>query len=583
MNQEGISISYHVSMPQPENHLFKVRLEIDNWQETSLNLRMPVWTPGSYLVREYVRHLQNFSAKNTLKNKDLATKKIAKNSWLIETNNDEKITISYQMYANELTVRTNHLDATHGFFTGAALFFYIPNYENIPISITIETPHPDWQITTALPQVSTKKNTFVAENFDTLVDSPFEIGLQSKHNFTVEDKSHQWVIWGEGNIEIDRIIEDTKKIIQTESEMFGGLPYDNYFFLLHLSASGFGGLEHKDCTVLNYPRFGFKDKDKYNRFLQLVTHEFFHLWNVKRIRPQALEKFDYDQENYTPSLWFCEGSTSYYDMILPVRSKIYDRQECLKLLSKDISQYLNTRGRKIQPLAESSYDAWIKLYRRDTYSNNNQISYYLKGQFIALFLDLIIRNNTNNENSYDDVMRVMWQKFGKDEIGYSPQQLITEIETIAQTDLTEFFHLYLQTTTELPFNEYLAPFGLTLEAKQEDDEKVVPYLGITITKQDCTDKITFVDADSPAGKVGIDAGDELLAIDGYRVTSDNLTQRLEDYQAGDTIQLTIFHQEELQTFSVTLDSPKPSSYEIKIIDNPTPQQQENFDKWLSVN
>ena len=570
MNQEEINIHYYVSMPQPAEHLFKVQLEINNWQEKILNLKMPVWTPGSYLVREYAKHLQNFSAKNTIKNNDLVNKKVAKNHWLIETNNNDQITINYEIYANDLTVRTNHLNNTHGFFTGAALFFYIPSYENIPLKVTIAPPHQDWQITTALPQVKDQENTFLAVDFDTLVDSPFEIGIQQKYDFAVENKPHQWVIWGEGNLEIDRLIKDTTKIITTESQLFGDLPYDDYFFLLHLSGSGFGGLEHKNCCVLNYPRFGFKKKEKYNRFMQLVAHEFFHLWNVKRIRPQALEKFDYDQENYTTSLWFCEGTTSYYDLIIPLRSGIYDREEFLKLLSKAITEYLKIGGRKIQPLGESSFDAWIKLYRRDAYSNNCQISYYLKGELVTLLLDLIIRSNTNNDKCYDDVMRIMWNKFGKEEIGFSPEELIAEIEAVASVDLSEFFSLYLDTTTELPFNKYFEPFGLILEAKQEDN--VIPYLGITVKKQDSIDKITFVDANSPAGKSGIDAGDELLAIDNFRVTSDTLTERLENYQEGDIIQLTVFHQEELKTVEIQLTSPQPSSYEVKVIDNPTEKQ-----------
>ena len=574
MNQAIVNIHYHVSMLNPAEHIFKVRLEISNWQEKSITLKFPVWTPGSYLIREYARHIQSFSAQSATTNQPLESSKISKNTWLINNIDSHKIIINYEIYANDLTVRTNHLDSTHGFFTGAALFFYIPSYEDQAIAVTITPPHRDWEITTALPPIENQENTFLASDFDTLVDSPFEIGMQNKYDFEVENKAHQWVIWGQGNLEIDQLIEDTKKIIKTESQLFGGLPYEQYFFLLHLSASGFGGLEHKDCCILNYPRFGFKNKDKYNRFIQLVAHEFFHLWNVKRIRPKALEKFDYEQENYTTSLWFCEGSTSYYDLLIPLRSGIYDRQEFLNLLGKEITKYLKIGGRNIQPLDESSFDAWIKLYRRDAYSNNCQISYYLKGELVTLLLDLLIRNNTDNDKSYDDVMRIMWSKFGQEETGFSPEELISEIETIANLDLSEFFHFYLEKTTELPFNQYFEPFGLVLEPQKENT--VVPYLGITIKN----DNITFVDANSPAGKAGIDAGDELLAIDNFRVTSKTLNDRLENYQEGDHIQVTFFHQEELITKEIKLASPLSSSYQVKIIDNPTEKQQENLNKWL---
>lgn len=574
------NIHYFVAMPNPESHLFEVTLNLENWQEKTLNLKMPVWTPGSYLVREYSRNLQNLSAKNTDNNNILKATKTAKNSWLINTESEHNITIKYEIYANDLTVRTNHLDGTHGYFNGAALFFYIPNYQTYPYKITIITPHSDWRISTSLPKITTEENTFLAEDFDTLVDSPFEIGTQKIYNFTVENKPHQWVIWGEGNIDIKKLIRDTEKIIKTEAKIFGELPYPDYFFLLHLSASGFGGLEHKNCCVLNYPRFGFKKKEKYHRFLQLVAHEFFHLWNVKRIRPKALETFDYDQENYTTSLWFSEGSTSYYDMIIPLRSNIYNRQTFFDLLSKDITQYLTTPGRLIQPLGESSFDAWIKLYRRDAYSNNCQISYYLKGQLVTLLLDLLIRKNTDSQKSFDDVMLTMWQKFGKEEIGFTPEDLQREIEAIANQDLTEFFTLYLDSTVELPFNEYFEEFGLKLEAKI--DKQTPPYLGLNVQKEGGIDKITFVDANSPAGKVGIDAGDELLAIDNFRVTADNLTERLQNYNPSDVIKLTYFHQEELKTATIKLDLPKPVNYQVKMIENISQKQQELLNKWLYV-
>lgn len=581
MNKFSPNIHYIVSIPCPESHLFTITLNIENWQENILDLKMPVWTPGSYLVREYSRHLQNFQANSSENQSQLTWQKKAKNYWQIDTKNQENITIKYQIYANDLTVRTNHLDSTHGYFNGAALFFYLPNYDKLAFTISIEPPQPHWHISTSLPRISDTINTFLAEDFDTLVDSPFEIGTQKIAHFTVANKPHQWVIWGEGNLKLGKLIQDTIKIIEIEAKIFKELPYENYFFLLHLSASGFGGLEHKNCCVLNYPRFGFQKKEKYDRFIQLVAHEFFHLWNVKRIRPKALETFDYEQENYTTSLWFSEGSTSYYDMIIPLRAGIYNRQTFFDLLSKDISQYLSTPGRQIQPLAESSFDTWIKLYRRDSYSNNCQISYYLKGQLVTLLLDLLIRKNSDNDKSFDDVMLTMWQKFGKEEIGFTPEDLKQEIEKIAHTDLTEFFNLYLESTIELPLNEYFEPFGLKLEAKI--DNNMPPYLGLKTQKDGGIEKITFVDANSPAGKVGIDADDELLAIDNFRVNSDNLIDRLQDYQAGDIIKVTYFHQEELKTVEVKLATPQPLGYQVKIIDNPSKKQQEMLHKWLNNN
>ncbi|MEJ1933451.1 M61 family metallopeptidase [Nostoc sp. NIES-2111] len=570
------TINYLVAMPQPETHLFEVSLQIVNYSSPILDLRMPVWTPGSYLVREYAKNLQDFTA--FAGDKVLPWRKISKNHWQINKGDVSEVTVRYRIFANELSVRTNHLDATHGYFNGAALFFRIPGWENLPIRVTILPPHPQWRVTTPLPTISEQFNTFYAADFDTLVDSPFEIGEHQLYHFEVLGKPHELAIWGQGNYQVQQLIRDTQKIIQVEAQMFGGLPYERYVFLVHLFAQAYGGLEHKNCCSLIYQRFGFRSQDKYERFIQLVAHEFFHLWNVKRIRPQALEVFNYDQENYTPSLWFCEGTTSYYDLLIPLRAGIYDVKAYLNYWSKEITRLLTTPGRKVQPLSESSFDAWIKLYRPDTNTGNSQISYYLKGEMVSLLLDLLIRARYRNQRSLDDVMRQMWQKFGQAEIGYTPEQLQAVIESVAGVDLTDFFARYIDGTEELPFNQYLEPFGLQLVTEREEE----PYLGIKINTENGREIIKFVEAGSPAQLAGIDAGDELLAIAGIKITAHQLSDRLKDYQANDTIQVTVFHQDELRTYSVTLDSPRPTKYQLLPVKNPDATQQENFAGWLGA-
>jgi predicted metalloprotease with PDZ domain len=568
-------IHYRVAMPQPQSHLFEVTLQISGWQEPLLNLRMPVWTPGSYLVREYARHVQDFSATA---HQPLPWRKLAKNHWQIETQGHSEITVQYRVFANELTVRTNHLDASHGYFNGAALFFYLPGLEQQPIRVTIDPPS-DWRVATALPPVPGEANTFEARDFDTLVDSPFEIGQHQLYEFEVLGKPHQLAIWGQGNANPEQIIRDTEKIIQTEAQLFGGLPYDHYLFLLHLTGQGFGGLEHKNSCSLIYSRFGFQADDQYQRFMQLVAHEFFHLWNVKRIRPKALEVFNYEAENYTPSLWFSEGTTSYYDLMLPLRAGIYDARTYVKNLAKEISRYLSTPGRLVQPLNESSFDAWIKLYRRDNNSDNSQISYYLKGEMVSLLLDLLIRAKHNNQRSLDQVLQRLWQEFGQPEVGFTPEQLQAVIESVAETDLTDFFQRYLDTTEELPLRQYLEPFGLQV---LPETAGLPPFLGINVTGDNGRELIRFVESGSPAQQAGIDPDDELLAIDGIRVRANQLNDRLKNYQPGDTIQLTVFHQDELHTYPVTLSQPRPKSYQLVAVKNPSIEQQQNFQGWLGA-
>jgi predicted metalloprotease with PDZ domain len=581
MNHFVPELRYQVSMPQPQSHYFEVRLQIQGWQGDDLALKFPVWTPGSYLVREYVRHLQDFTVSDGITQSRLTFQKVSKNHWQISTQSVEIINITYRIYANDLTVRTNHLDDSHGFFTGAALFFYIPGFEACPLTLTVIPPAPAWQIATVLPvkerDQATGVTTFHVPDFDTLVDSPVEVGLHHSHEFTVAAKSHHFVVWGSSHLDAQQLIQDTQKIIATEAGLFGGLPYDRYLFLLHLAHQGFGGLEHKNCCVLNYGRFGFRDPEKYQRFLQLVAHEFFHLWNVKRIRPIALEIFDYDQENYTPSLWFSEGTTSYYDLLIPLRAGLYDRQTYLNNLGKEITRYLTTPGRSVQPLAESSFDAWIKLYRRDAHSDNCQMSYYLKGELVTLLLDLLIRDRHQNRRSFDDVMRRMWTEFGQPEKGFTPEQLETIIAEVAGTDLTDFFQMALHSTTELPLNDYLFPFGLKLQAVKED---LTPYLGIKVKSEAGHEKISFVATQSPAALAGISPQDELLAIDGIRVNAEQLPQRLKDYQANDMIQVTVFHRDLLRTVDVQLAAPQASRYEVVLVADPSDAQLHNLAGWL---
>jgi predicted metalloprotease with PDZ domain len=557
--------------------LFEVTLNIKGWQAETLDLKMPVWTPGSYLVREYARHLQDFTATAAA---PLPWRKISKNQWQVDTAGASDLTVCYRVFANDLSVRTNHLDATHGYFNGAALFFYVPGLEKTKIRVTIVPHHPNWRVATPLPEVTSQSHTFEAIDFDTLVDSPFEIGIHQLYEFEVLGKLHQYAIWGHGNADLEQIIADTRKVIETEANLFGGLPYDRYLFILHLSAQGFGGLEHKNSCSLNYPRLGFRAADRYQRFMQLVAHEFFHLWNVKRIRPQALEVFDYDQENYTPSLWFSEGTTSYYDLLIPLRAGIYDGTAFLKSLSKEITCFLKILGRKVQPLSESSFDAWIKLYRRDANSDNSQISYYLKGEMVSLLLDLLIRARHDNQRSLDNVMQQMWERFGKAEIGFTPEQLQAVIEAVADTDLSDFFHCVLNTTAELPFDQYLKPFGLQL--KPEETTQAPPYLGLTAKTELGRDLIKFVESGSPAHLAGVDPDDELLAIDGLRVKADQLNDRLKDYQPGDTMQVTVFHQDELLTHSIVLTEPQPTAYQLVTLDCLSEKQKLRLEGWLET-
>ena len=582
INQIKSQFCYYIAVPEPENHLLEVELAIADWQEEILDVKLPVWTPGSYLVREYAKHLQDFEAI-AADGKALDWQKISKNHWQINCGNHREIRVRYRLFCNELTVRTNHIDQTHAFFTGAAVFMYVPEYgdkygdkygdRGYQVKIT-EIPA-NWQIATALPNIA--EHTFYAKDFDTLVDSPFEIGIQERYEFEVLHKQHRFIVWGEHNANMARVVKDTAALIKVEAEMFGGLPYDHYDFILHTS-NGFGGLEHRDCTVLLYNRLGFRKEESYLQFLNLVAHEFFHTWNVKRLRPKGLQHFDYDNENYTGSLWFSEGTTSYYDQIFPLRAKLYAPSHYLKLVSKSITRLQNTFGRNVQSLHESSFDTWIKLYRPDANTHNNQVSYYLKGELVSMLLDLLIRSQTNNLRSLDRVMQILWERFGKTEIGFSEADLHEVIESVAGIDLSGFWHDYLYGKRELNYNYYFEPFGLELRSSRT----AVPFTGLTLKPKNGMAEVEKVEFGSPAQKAGISTGDLILAIANIRVTADNFSDRLQDFTIGTTIPVAIFQQDLLRHVQMTLQEPIANHFEVTQVSQASPSQEMNLQLWLNV-
>ncbi len=574
---------YYVQIPDPASHLIHIELHLSNADLSEpFNLKLPVWTPGSYLVREYARHLQDFKVSNQ-HGDPCRWLKITKNTWQIQPlpSNPTLLMIRYQIYANDLTVRTNHVDQTHAFLNGAATFLYAVQHRHHPATITITTPTPEWHVATSLAlyqgDSTSQQWVYTAQHYDEIVDSPIEIGLHQNQTFEVLDKPHAFVVWGRGNLDLAQTVSDTQTIIQTTAQLFDGdLPYDHYLFLLHLSAGGFGGLEHRNSCTLNFSRFEFHQAERYQRFLALVAHEFFHTWNVKRLRPQSLETYDYDQESYLTTLWFCEGATSYYEKVILLRAGLITPEVFLKLISEAITRLQKTPGRHCQSLAESSFDTWIKLYRPHENTSNSQISYYLKGAIVCWLLDLKIRHCSQHQQSLDTVLKDLWQHFGRQEQGYTDTDLQSACERAAGQTLSEFFNSYIYGTEAIDYEAYLLPFGLTLQVKASQ----IPDLGLYFRGEGPT--ITTVAQGSPAQRAGIWAGDELLALDGFKVSPTLLLDRLRSYHPTQSIQITVFQQEELKTFEVVLGDPQPEAYHLECVPQPSPNQAKAYHQWLEV-
>jgi predicted metalloprotease with PDZ domain len=573
-------IEYTVDLADRHAHLYAVeaRFPVGN---AEIDLQLPVWTPGSYLIREYQRHLQELVCDDG-DGRLLPVTKIDKATWRVDARSAQRVRARYRVYAYDLTVRAAHLDDTHGYFNGAPLFLYHEALRKQPARVAVNAPA-GWRVTVELPF---DNGAFVARDYDELVDSPFECGTHELVQFTAQGRPHRIAIWGKVDKARDELVVDVTKIIDAAAAIFGGVPYDAYTFILLASPNAYGGLEHaRSCTLLASP-FTFSPRKKYEEFLELVSHEFFHLWNVKRIHPTALGPFDYQREAYTRALWVMEGVTSYYDRHLLVRAGLQAPRRYLDKLGEELGKIAATPGARRQSLEESSFDAWIKLYRPDENSVNSTISYYLKGGVVALLLDLEIRSRTihhgGGARSLDDVMRLLWRRFGSRGEGFPDGAVQALVEEAAGVPLGELFDRFVRGRDELDAAPLFATVGLSVKASwaEEPPPGATPaWLGATFKDDHGAVLVTGALAGGPAAKDGLYANDQILALDGFRVDAASLKERLATRRPGERVKLTLFRRDELRTVELTLTERPKDKYEVVAVDAPTDAQRAAFLAW----
>jgi predicted metalloprotease with PDZ domain len=583
-------ISYTVAMPKPYTHLLEVEMRVQipaNLQvPNETDLVMPVWTPGSYLIREFERHVQDFAADANGRALDWI--KVNKNTWRVKTGGARQWRATYRVYANELSVRTSELNSDHAFWNNAALLMYPSGYLNAPTTLRV-VPQTGWKVATGLPEVSGQPNTFRAENFDVLYDSPVEVSNFRELDFQVRGVAHRIVIDGEGNYDPERMRADVQKIVEAETSMFGGIPYHDYTFILHLRSNTGGGLEHLNSTALGFRRFNFSTEKGHQSFLSLVAHEFFHLWNVKRIRPDALGPFDYTKENYTRMLWVAEGITEYYGHLLVRRAGLISDEGYLDHLAQQIQDFQETPGRNVMSAEEASFDSWIKFYRPDENAVNSQISYYDKGELLGLLLDLDIRRRTNNAKSLDDVMRYLYTEFFENGRNYTPADFQKACELMAGASLEEFFSRYVRGRDALQpvYDQMLRGAGLRLEQAGHDIGADIPvsrkgFLGVDLEDKPDGDFIVIksVRAGSPAYDQGLNAKDKIIALDGARVDKDTFEALLAAKHHGETVRITVFRFDDVRTFDIRLAARDDGPYRIVMLPNASAEQKRIYQAWL---
>lgn len=549
-----------------------------------LELVMAVWTPGSYLVREYSRHIEGVTAQGP-DGTALEIEKTAKNRWRVAAPPEKEVVVTYRMYAREMTVRTNFVDADLAILNGAPTFMIPLGGEALDHEVRFHLP-PTWRDSAvALDRVDVSDSSvhvYRSPDFDTLVDSPILLGNLERHGFDVDGIPHELVQVGDlSRWDNERAAQNVAVLTRAQIDFWGGAPYSRYLFLNAVTEGG-GGLEHKESTLMLTGRWQDGTDKGRRRWLGLVSHELFHAWNVKRLRPAALGPFDYENENYTRSLWFAEGLTSYYGPLLMRRAGLLDDDQYLEGLSRAVERTQRTEGRHVRSLAEASFDAWIKFYRPDENSRNTSVDYYGKGQVVGFLLDAEIRSRTRNEASLDDVMRLTYERYAG-ERGFTPQDIRDAVAEVTGRRLDDFFERYVDGTDELDYSNALEWYGLRFKnghGKHGKDEDEAGWLGADLEDRNGRYMVTRVARGGPAFDAGLNVDDEILAVDDYRVTASSWSDRLKHYPSGTEAELWISRRGRLQRLPVTFGGEPKSSWELEIESSAGSRARRNRHVWL---
>lgn len=576
------TIHYRLGMPQPHTHLFEVEITVAPiaQDELFLDFIMPAWRPGRYVIFDFAGGVQEFTAHaGERTDAPLPWRKIDKATWRVETKGQSAVTVRYKVYANEFRERTRGLNDQHGFVSGTAVFMYVEKFRLLPLTLQVE-PFGNWHVTTGLDRVPGKPNLFQAPHYDYFIDCPLEIGTQQDFSFEVQGKKHVLSLFGEGNWDKDKLIDRLRQVVEACFKFWGDLPYAHYTFLVHSAPGMGGGTEHLNSTIMGISPFNFRDKSGYDRFTSLALHEFFHTWNVKQLRPAGIHPFDFTKENYSPSLWISEGMTDYYTKILLRRQGLRSIASLLTELAKMIENDRRRPGRRLQSLEESSFDSWIKFWRNHEDSQNREVSYYDKGGAVSLILDLEIRQRTHNRGSLDQVMRRMYQAFPLSGPGFTPADFQRVVEEVGESSFEDFFAQYVRGTAEIDFATFLRYAGL--EVQETPANPTTPWLGIAVAEREGRTLITSVIAGSPAYAAGLNTGDELVALNDYRVRAEQWLDRLADSKAGEEIRLTVFRQEKLRQFHVKLAASEVPEVSVRHSSNPTDLQKQIYTDWLGT-
>ena len=579
--QSAEPITYTLRFPAPHTHYVSVEASVPTAGRPQIELMMAVWTPGSYLVREFARHVEAVTAR-TPTGEPLRVEKSRKNRWRVSTGGADRIVVTYLVYGREMSVRTNWIEADFAMLNGAPTFLTLADDDTArPHDVTLELPTGWSQSLTGLaPRTDRGPHTYRAADFDTLVDSPIVAGTPAVYEFVVDGTPHQLVNLGESGVwHGPQSAQDVEKITREIYRMWGVMPYARYLFLNMITEAG-GGLEHRNSAMLMTSRWATASPRSYLRWLGLVSHELFHAWNVKRLRPIELGPFDYENETHTESLWVVEGLTSYYGDLGVHRAGLSTVAEYLEALSRPIRGLQTTPGREVQPVALASYDAWIKYYRADENSPNSSVSYYTKGAVLGFLLDMRVRAATEGAKTLDDVMRLAYTRFSG-EHGFTPAEFRATAQEVAGTELSAWFTRALDTTEELDYTEALDWLGLEFADRSESEDEELGWIGLVTRSGDGRLLVSQVRRDTPAHDAGFNVDDEILAIGDHRVLANQWNARIALTPPGSQISVMVSRRGTLRRLAVVVGTQPTNQWDLQPVEEASPAQERHREAWLT--
>ena len=568
-------------MLRPNTHYFDVTLDlrVSRPGDEGLYLAMPVWTPGHYLVEDFSRFVLDLKAIDRVTGESLITTKRAKNRWLVEAGLSEDVRIEYSVYAFSYDVDKSYLDQSHALINGASVFLYPEGMEASGITLTL-VPNPEWKnVSTGLERLT--EWDFAAANYDILVDSPIEVGNQRMDSFNVEGIEHEVSMFGSAPTSVEKFVVDLKSIVEKTMPVFGQIPYKKYVFLVNFTDDVGGGLEHLNSTMCMVPRLSLAPREEYNVTMGLFSHEFFHTWNVKRLRPNGLGPFNYGAETYTKSLWIAEGITSYYDDLILRRAGLYSIEEYLDAFVLNVNILKSLPGSRRQSAEESSFDTWIKFYKQDPNSQNATSSYYTQGAVIGWMLDMEIRRTTGSTKTLDDVMRKMYaETYLKEGRGYADGEFESTCRELGGMGVKQIFDSRVRGRDDVDYDMYLGYAGLKLGEKDDRPARDKGFLGVRISADGGRTTVKTCLAGSPAEGMGLAVNDEVIGVDGIRVDAAELPFFIATRNPGDGVVLTIARNGRLMEVEGDLSRRPVFAYRILPAKEASEEQKGLFRGWL---